>query len=262
MRARSGLTLLVGTLAVLSVVVATATAVTAAVTPPRITNPATTYLAANGTFTVRGTSGPGAVVALHYHRAGTASSDYSIVRNIRASSSGSWARSSRLDADYRVFATVGVGNPHSQTVLFTSATPPPAPNRLGGVQNVYADDENTTLGVQFRGIDGDVPPDYAGQLPAGDRFVSIDACVRNRGPHGYDDLADADFELGLSNHQIVDSDFDELEGRPDLNLSNMAVNSLRCGYVEFPVSRAANVTALLFTPDVGLASHTIVWGTP
>jgi hypothetical protein len=90
---------------------------------PNITNPATTYLKVNQQFTVKGTATPGALVVLHYHKQGTPFSDYSIVRSVRAASSGAWSRTSLLNVDYRVFATVGIGNPHSKTVLFTRAAP-------------------------------------------------------------------------------------------------------------------------------------------
>ncbi len=85
-------------------------------------NPAVTRVFHGATYAVVGFAAPGATVVLHYHRAGTAATDYSIERSVRADpTDGFWFRESVLDVDYRVFATVGIGNPHSPTLLFTSA---------------------------------------------------------------------------------------------------------------------------------------------
>jgi hypothetical protein len=229
---------------------------------PVITNPATTYLRVNQQFTVKGTAKPGAVVVLHYHKAGTASSDYSIVRSVRAASSGAWSRASILNVDYRVFATVGIGNPHSKTVLFTAATPPPRPpnpTTLGGVQNVLAEFGTTTIGVQFATINGaassSLPPD------PGNRYVAVKACVRNRGPLALDDSAGNDFALSTSAGFSYDPIFWGVSDGPDLDLSNVAVNELRCGYVSFELPINSDVTQLRFTSDSGFGS-TIRWATP
>jgi len=90
-------------------------------------NPAVTRVYHGATIAVVGFAVPGATVVLHYHRAGTAATDYSIERSVRADpTDGFWFRESVLDVDYRVFATVGIGNPHSATLLFTSAGATPA----------------------------------------------------------------------------------------------------------------------------------------
>lgn len=90
-----------------------------------IDNPTTTHTYRGSTFTVVGFAVPNSTVVLHYHRAGTAPTDYSIERSVRSDSNGVWYREAKLDVDYRVFATVGTGNPHSGTVLFTAASPSP-----------------------------------------------------------------------------------------------------------------------------------------
>ncbi|MDQ2757077.1 MAG: hypothetical protein M3Y71_11005 [Actinomycetota bacterium] len=97
------------------------TQVAVAAQGPYVANKAVTRVYHGATYTVLGYATPGTTVVLHYHRAGTAANDYSIERSVRAAADGFWVRESVLDVDYRVFATVGTGNPHSATVLFTSS---------------------------------------------------------------------------------------------------------------------------------------------
>lgn len=239
----------------------TASASVAAV-GPSITNAAITYGKLNGAVAIRGMAPAGALVALHYHRSGTASTDYSIVRNVRADSIGRWSRAFTLDTDYRVFATVGVGNPHSKTVLFTSAAPPPPapkPTELGGIQNVRSDYANTTIGMQFAKING-----YAKQMqfypaPAtGNRYVAVNVCARNRGPSEFNG-SEFDFLLLTSAPASYDPSFVAVTDGPDVDFSHMLVGELRCGEVNFEVPIKSNVTALRYSPD---STHIIRWSTP
>lgn len=59
----------------------------------------------NSTIILSGRAAPNTQIALHFHKAGTPASDYSIVRFVRASSSGTWTRPVELSVDYRYFVT-------------------------------------------------------------------------------------------------------------------------------------------------------------
>jgi hypothetical protein len=225
---------------------------------PVITSPDITYGALNQSVTVTGTATPKAVVALHFHKAGTPANDYSIVRNVQASTAGRWSRSFVLNPDYRVFATVGTGNPHSKTVLFTSAIRPTA---LGGTQDTRAELDSTTIGVQFAAIDNAATANNDFEQPAvGDRYVAVKACVRNRGPATYDDYPE--FVIGTSTGETYGSIYVTVNDGPDLDATNVAPGELRCGQVVFEVPNEADVTTLFFTADDGSANQTLRWTTP
>lgn len=227
---------------------------------PVITSPATTYGALNQSVTVTGTAAPTAVVALHFHKAGTPTNDYSIVRTVRASTAGRWSRSFVLNPDYRVFATVGMGNPHSKTVLFTSARYT-TPTTLGGTQDTPAEFDSTTIGVQFAAINGAAKAINDVQQPAaGHRLVAVKACIRNRGPATYDDYPA--FVIGTSTGETFDSNYVPVTDGPDLDVINVAPGELRCGEVVFEVPIVADVTTLRFTADYGFADQTLRWTTP
>jgi protocatechuate 3,4-dioxygenase beta subunit len=78
---------------------------------------ATTRSAAQGsTYTITGTGIPGATLSVHFHKAGTASNDYSIVRRVKVGSGGSWSYSFVASVDYRFYATLP-NSQRSSTVL-------------------------------------------------------------------------------------------------------------------------------------------------
>lgn len=108
----------VGLLRSSTVLFATTTPVRTA--PPTITNPASTTAPRNTSVTVHGTAVAGVPVTVHFHKQGTAATDYSIARTVSASAAGTWAKTFSLDTGYRVYATVG-SSAHSNTVLFAPA---------------------------------------------------------------------------------------------------------------------------------------------
>ena len=59
------------------------------------------------TFVITGTAPAGATVSLNFHKAGTAATDYSIVRTVLADNNGNWTRAITANVDYRYYANVG-----------------------------------------------------------------------------------------------------------------------------------------------------------
>ncbi|MCU1692118.1 MAG: hypothetical protein JWM64_1209 [Frankiales bacterium] len=83
---------------------------------PSIDGAASRVVKKGSTVTLSGTGVPGTVVTLSFHRAGTAASDYSTVRSVTVSSTGTWSRPFKADVDHRFYAT-GVTKVRSGTVL-------------------------------------------------------------------------------------------------------------------------------------------------
>jgi len=77
---------------------------------PTVSGPLTRVVAKNHTTSISGTSVPGTTVYVHFHKAGTAASDYSIVRAVTANSSGAWTKSFLASVDYRIFASRASGD--------------------------------------------------------------------------------------------------------------------------------------------------------
>ena len=63
----------------------------------------------NSTFTILGTAPANTLVTLHFRKAGAASIDYGIVREVRSAADGTWSRAIVANVDYGYFATVGTG---------------------------------------------------------------------------------------------------------------------------------------------------------
>ena len=78
-------------------------------TPDRVTidGSAVRMTHLNSRFAITGTAPAGALVTLHFHQAGTAPSDYSIVRTTVADSMGNWSDVLVTNVDHRYFAKVG-----------------------------------------------------------------------------------------------------------------------------------------------------------
>ena len=76
---------------------------------PTLTGPVSRVVPANQRHTLTGTALAGSTVFLHFHRRGTAATDYSIVRSVTAASDGTWQRSYLADTDYRVFTSRAAG---------------------------------------------------------------------------------------------------------------------------------------------------------
>ncbi|MCW2600471.1 MAG: hypothetical protein JWM02_2300, partial [Frankiales bacterium] len=90
------------------------------------------------TFTIRGTAPAGSTVVLHFHKAGTAGSDYSLVRSVTAASNGTWSRAILANTDYRYYATVGSAT--SNNVLFQAR-----PSVNGALTRTAAKNKTYTL---------------------------------------------------------------------------------------------------------------------
>ena len=81
---------------------------------PTLTGPAARTAARGSTIVLGGRAAPNSQVALHFHRAGTPAADYSTIRTVTATSTGSWSRPVTLTVDYRYYAN-RPGVPASQT---------------------------------------------------------------------------------------------------------------------------------------------------
>jgi len=75
---------------------------------PTVDGPAVRVVKLNSVYTITGTSEPGTTVTLHFHRAGTAANDYSILRKVTVASNGTWAKPYVAAADVMVYATCDV----------------------------------------------------------------------------------------------------------------------------------------------------------
>ena len=75
---------------------------------PTVNGPAARVVKRNATYPITGTSEPGTTVTLHFHRAGTAANDYSILRKVAVASNGTWAKPYVAAADIMLYATSDV----------------------------------------------------------------------------------------------------------------------------------------------------------
>jgi hypothetical protein len=76
---------------------------------PTIDGPATRVVRRGTTTTLTGTGIPGATLTLHFHRAGTAPDDYSLLRTVTVGASGRWSRPLTPTSDYRLYASLPNG---------------------------------------------------------------------------------------------------------------------------------------------------------
>jgi hypothetical protein len=76
---------------------------------PTISGAATRTVRKGSTATITGTGIPGRVVTLHMHKAGTASTDYSVLRTAMIRSTGTWSLSYVASVDYRFYASLPNG---------------------------------------------------------------------------------------------------------------------------------------------------------
>jgi hypothetical protein len=83
---------------------------------PTISGPATHIVPKGSTYTMTGTGIPGATLTVHFHKSGTATSDYSILRTVVVAGNGTWSRAYAATVDYRFYATLPNGLA-SQNVL-------------------------------------------------------------------------------------------------------------------------------------------------
>ena len=80
---------------------------------PTLNGPTSRVVPVNRRYTLTGTAVAGSTVFLHFHRRGTAATDYSIVRSVTAAADGTWKRSYLADTDYRVFTSRTAGSDSS-----------------------------------------------------------------------------------------------------------------------------------------------------
>ena len=72
---------------------------------PTVNGPASRIVKRNANYTITGTSIPGTTVSIHFHRAGTAATDYSIVRRVSVAGNGTWSKTYFANIDYRLYVT-------------------------------------------------------------------------------------------------------------------------------------------------------------
>lgn len=72
---------------------------------PDVYGPASRIIPRNANYTVTGTARPGTTVTIHFHRAGMAMNDYSILRQVTVSSTGKWSRTYLANTDYRLYVS-------------------------------------------------------------------------------------------------------------------------------------------------------------
>ncbi|MFL6163478.1 MAG: fibronectin type III domain-containing protein [Jatrophihabitantaceae bacterium] len=75
---------------------------------PTVDGPLQRVVKRNSTYTITGTSEPGTTVTLHFHLAGTAANDFSILRKVAVASNGTWAKPYVAAADIRLYVTCDV----------------------------------------------------------------------------------------------------------------------------------------------------------
>ncbi len=76
---------------------------------PTITGPTSQVVPKGSSYTIRGTGTPAQTLSIHFHKAGTAPTDYSIVRSVTIGNDGNWTRPYLASVDYRFYATLSNG---------------------------------------------------------------------------------------------------------------------------------------------------------
>ena len=69
------------------------------------------------TITLTGHGAPHSSVLLHFHKAGTAATNFRLLRSVHVGANGVWSKTVTVSVDYRVFASRGVLHPYSPRVL-------------------------------------------------------------------------------------------------------------------------------------------------
>ena len=78
----------------------------------------TTRLARKGhTIVLVGHGSPHTSVLLHFHKAGTAATDYSLLRSVHVDANGVWTKAVVVSVDYRVYGSRGVLHPYTPRYL-------------------------------------------------------------------------------------------------------------------------------------------------
>jgi hypothetical protein len=76
---------------------------------PTISGGSSHVVRTGSTYTISGTGIPGATLTVHFHKAGTATNDYSLLRTVSVASNGSWSRPYVASMDYRFYASLPNG---------------------------------------------------------------------------------------------------------------------------------------------------------
>lgn len=84
---------------------------------PTLAGPLGRVVKKNSTVVLKGTGVAGSTVRLHFHKAGTEATDYSIVRDVVVASNGTWNRPYVALVDYRLFASSTLNATTTSTYL-------------------------------------------------------------------------------------------------------------------------------------------------
>jgi hypothetical protein len=84
---------------------------------PSVSGAATRVVKKGHTVVLSGHGAPHSSVLLHFHKAGTPASDFSLVRSVHVQANGVWSRPVVVSVDYRVYASRGALHPYSPRVL-------------------------------------------------------------------------------------------------------------------------------------------------
>ena len=87
---------------------------------PSLSGAATRTVPRGRTVVLSGHGAPHTSVLLHFHKAGTAATDFSLVRSVPVGADGVWSRPVVVSVDYRVYASRGVLHPYSPRVLLVA----------------------------------------------------------------------------------------------------------------------------------------------
>lgn len=83
---------------------------------PTLLGPATRTARRGAAIMLHGHAAPHSIVTLHFHKAGTPASDFSLIRLVHGDVAGNWHKLVRLSVAYRMYATRGALHPYSQQV--------------------------------------------------------------------------------------------------------------------------------------------------
>jgi hypothetical protein len=84
---------------------------------PSVVGPTSRLAKKNATIVLVGHGVPHGSVLLHFHKAGAAATDYSLLRSVHVAANGVWTKPVKLSVDYRVYASRGVLHPYTVRYL-------------------------------------------------------------------------------------------------------------------------------------------------
>ena len=151
-------------------------------------------------FVLTGTAPVGESVQLHFHRAGTKATDYSVLRTVTADATGFWSRAITADVDYRYYAT----DAELSTDVVLNAPSPTISGPLsrsitrGSVYLVSGKAvANTTVYLHL----------HAAGTPAGDYSIVHAVPVDSAGGWSRPDRARSDYRMYVSRNRSADTDY-------------------------------------------------------